>query len=449
MASKKKSSKKAGPTTEELLAAPAQTKENAKETQKYRQRKAREAAREKQERHRKSGRVPSVEDMLADIIAVAEDKDTNPMGWRFRSISRQRYRHYGEFPIEFLDREFGQFNHALEVAGLRDSPGDRLWRANRARQSRAEHAQRYVERWVAPYVVDPGSVDYNDDGSYLLLSISDTHSQFLDPFVWFAYLSALRDLQPDGTLWNGDTLEGGDISSHKKIPGWHEPLQSEFDFHHEMARQVREDADFQGDFFCTAGNHGLDRMVSYLTQNSPALVCLRSNRIDVQLGLEKFNVQLFQGGTVLSPEGTEDCKPGFLLFDHYRIHHGVRLGQNPAADELKDAGRSGQSGHVHRAGLAFGTNEVSGALSWMTTPMGCRDEAGRAYIKKTTTGWQRGFGVCRLFPDGTVHQYPCVVQRGADGRERITVEGITYFRPLDMLDPPPHGQWLAEQRLGR
>ena len=432
---------------DELLAAPDSTRKSEVETQKYKQRKARESAEAARLRVAKSQDSPTVEDMLADIVRVAEDRETNPMGWRFRSVSRQRYRLYGHYPIEAVDAQFGQFNHALEVAGLRDSPGDRLWRARRAAQSREEHAQRYLDRWVAPYVARPGSVDFNDDGSYLLLSISDTHSQFLDPFVWFAYLSALRDLQPDGTLWNGDTLEGGDISRHAKIPGWHEPLQSEFDFHREMARQIREDAGFGGDFFCTAGNHGLDRMVSYLTQNSPALVCLRTNRIDVQLGLDEFNVQLFQGGTVLSPEGTEDCKPGFLLFDFYRVHHGVRLGQNPAADELKDAGRSGQSGHVHRASLAFGTNEVSGALSWMTTPMGCRDEAGRAYVKKTTTGWQRGIGVCRLFPDGTVHQYPAVVQRGRDGQERITIEGITYFRPDDMRDPPCHGQWLSEQRL--
>lgn len=432
---------------DDLLAAPDATRKNETETQKYKLRKAREAARESQNRHRKSGKTPTVEDMLADIIATAEDPDTNPMGWRFRQISRKRYQHYGQYPIEFLDREFGQFSHALEVAGLRDGPADRIWRANRAKASRQEHKQRYIERWFAPYVVRPSDIDFNDDGSYLMLSISDTHSQFLDPFVWNSYLSAIRDLQPDAALWNGDTLEGAEISRHQKITGWTEPFQSELDFHREMARQVREDADFSGDFFCTAGNHGLDRLVSYMTQNAPALVSLRSNRMDVQLGLDEYDVKLFQGGSVLSPAGTEDCKPGFLLFDFYRIHHGFKLGQMPALAELRDANRSGQSGHVHRACLAFLTNERNEALSWMCTPMGCRDEAGRAYMKGTTTGWQRGFGVTRIFADGTVHQYPCIVQRGADGQERITVEGITYMRPDDMLDPPCHGQWLQDYRI--
>lgn len=429
---------------DELLAAPDTTRANEVELRKYHDRKSREEARRAQERARKTNTRPSVEDMLADLVRVAEDKDTNP--WHeFRSISRRRYELHGRYPVEFIDEQFGQFNHALEVAGLRDQPGDRLWRANRAKESRRQHSARYVERYVAPYVVDPNSLDWNSDGSYTILSISDTHSQFLDPFVWLAYLSALRDLRPDATLWNGDTLEGAEISRHDQIPGWTEPLQSEFDFHREMARQVRDH--FSGDFICTGGNHGIDRLAWYLTNKAKALGTLRDLRIDRLLGLDEYNVQLFQGGTIASPEGTEDDQRGLLLFDFYRIHHGTLLGQTPAVSELRDAGRSGQSGHVHRAGLAYGTTEANEALSWMSTPCGCRHEAARAYMRGTTTGWQRGLGFSRLFADGTVHQYPCVVQKGRDGRERITIEGITYTRPDDLLDPPTTGVWLTDYRL--
>ena len=269
---------------DELLAAPDVTAKSDAERLKYHQRKAREEAMREQNRRTKSTEVPTIEDMLADIVRVADDEDTNPQA-KFRQISRKRYVLYGHYPIEVIDAEFGEFNCALEVAGLRDAPGDRIWRANRAKESRRAHAERYLERWVAPYFVDPSSIDFNDDGSYLLLSISDTHSQFLDPFVWFAYLSALRDLKPDGTLWNGDTLEGSEISRHAQIPGWTEPLQSEFDFQREMARQVREDAGFGGDFFCTGGNHGVDRLAMYMTQSAKALVSLRDMRIDRQLGV--------------------------------------------------------------------------------------------------------------------------------------------------------------------
>lgn len=425
---------------DELLAAPDTTKKNEAERLKYKQRKAQEAARAAQLRAAKRKDQPTTEDLLADIIRVADDQDTNPF-WRFRSISRRRYELYGHFPVEFVDRQFGQWEHAKQVAGLTDQPGTRLWRANRASESRREHAARYIERHVAPYVAKPS--DYRlDDGSYVLLSISDTHSQFLDPFVWLGFLSAIRDLKPDGVLFNGDILEGAEISRHPQIPGWTEPLQSELDFAREMVRQVREDAGHRGDVFWTGGNHDVDRLAMYLTQTAKGLASLRDLRMDKLLGLDEYGVRLLTGGTIASPKGTEDQRPGFLLFGHYRIHHGVRLGQNPAADELKDAARSGQSGHVHRASIAYGTNEVHESLSWMTTPAGCRHEAGRAYMRGTTTGWQRGFGFARIFAGGAVHQYPVVVQ-SAGGCERVSVEGYTYERPADLNDPPPRGVWVA------
>ena len=441
-------SKKKKTPIDELLAAPDTTKKNEAETLKYYQRKARELALKEQNRRSKHKREPSEEDLLADIVRVADDQDTNPQ-WEFRSISRKRYELYGHYPIEAVDKRYGQFNHALEVAGLRDQPGTRLWRAKRTSQSRTEHTRRYLERYVAPYVIKPSSIDFNDDGSYLMLSISDTHSQFLDPFVWFAFMSAIRDLRPDGVLMNGDTIEGGAISRHPKIPGWCESLQSELDFKREMFRQVREDAGFKGDLIDTGGNHDPgDRLAMYVTQVAGGLESLRCLRIDQLLGLGDFDVQLHHGGTIMSPAGAEDEKPGLMLFDFYRIHHGTCLGQSPALSELRAAGRSGQSGHVHRASLAFGTTERDEGLSWMCTPMGARHELGRSYIKGTNTGWQRGLGIARMFPDGSVHQYPAIVCKGKDGIERITIEGITYTRPLDMLDPPTTGQWLAEQRLG-
>lgn len=428
---------------DELLAAPDSVLQNEIETRKYRQRKEREASREARLRASKSPDPPTVEDLLADLIRVAEDEHLNP--WHeTRTLSRRRYEIYGRFPMEVLDAEFGQFNHALEVAGLRDQPGDRLWRAKRAKESRREHAERYLERHVLPYVASRD--DFRElHAPYDLVSISDTHSQFMCPFVWFAFLSFIRDAKPDGVLLNGDILDATEISRHPKIPGWSEPLQSELDFKREMFRQIREDAGHAGDLFDTGGNHDTaDRLTMYVTQVAKGLASLRSLRVDELLGLADFDVQLFHGGTIMSPSGTEDEKPGFLLFDSYRIHHGTCLGQHPAASELKAAGRSGQSGHVHRAQIHYGTTERDEGLSWMCTPAGCRHEAARAYIKGTNTGWQRGFGFARIYPDGTVHQYPVVVSGSPD---RVSVEGFIYERPADMDDPPCHGQWLSEMRL--
>lgn len=428
---------------DQFLAAPDSLRRNAKELEKARHRKAREEAERQRLLATKSKRAPSTEDLIADVVRVAEDPETNPFA-KFRSVSRRRYELFGHYPVDVVDQRFGTFQHFKEVAGLADAAGTRLWRANRSKESRRAHAARYVERWVRPYVARAREFQRLGGRDYLLLSISDTHGPMLDPFVWLSFLSAIRDLRPDGVLFNGDTMDLNEISRHPKVPGRSEPLQSELDFQREMFRQVREDAGHQGDLLYTGGNHDVDRLAMYLTQVAPALSSLRDLRVDRLMGLADYGVRLLTGGTIASPAGTEDAKPGFLLFGHYRVHHGTMLGGDPAAKELRAAGRSGQSGHVHRASLAFGTTERDEALSWMTTPMGCRHEAGRDYVRGTNTGWQRGFGLARIFADGTVSQYPVVVS----GRpERLTVEGTTYVRPKDLRDPEPHGNWLEELRL--
>jgi len=426
---------------DQFLAAPENVILDKAERTKATERKACEAAKAARILAGKSKVPPSIEDLLADLIRVAEDAATNP--WHeFRSISRRRYELFGHFPVAFVDAQFGTFTHALEVAGLRDQIGTTLWRRKRAESSRTEHASRYFARYVAPYVMRREQ-QRPLVRPYLLLSISDTHAHHLCPFVWMAFLQAILDLRPDGVLLNGDILDDAGISRHVQPAQWTQTLQSEIDFQRTMLAQVR--AHHDGDIYLTGGNHDLtDRLPRYLTQVAPALAGLRSLRVDELLGLGDLDVKLMLGGSPLSPALQEDAKPGTLLFGFYRVVHGTALGQSPAHAELRMAGRSGQSGHVHRAALAFGTSERDEALSWMSTPMGARHEVGRAYVKGTAA-WQRGFGVAWLYPDHTVHQYPAVVQVG--GRtERVTVEGFTYERPDDLDDPEPSGPWLDSIR---
>ena len=427
---------------DDLLAAPESVLNSESERQKAVLRKAREKAKKEQLLVLKSKSTPSMEDLLADIVRVASDAVTNPVWHEFRSISRRRYELYGHYPVQFVDHRFGTFAHAKEVAGLADEEGTRLWRAARAKQSREEHAARYYDRYLRPYVAN--QQEHRElHQPYLLLSISDTHAHYLCPFVWRAFLLAIRDLKPDGVLLNGDILDGGEISSHPQVRGRSLKLRDELAFQREMFRQIREV--HGGDLYSTCGNHDLaDRLPRYLSQVDPVISDLDDRRVDALMGLDKYHVRLFHGGSTKSPRGTEDAKTGFLLFGFYRVHHGTKLGATPSLAELAALGRSGQSGHVHRASLVFGTTEANEGLSWMSTPMGSRHEAGH-YIKSPCTGWQRGFGVAWLFPDGHVHQYPVVVQ----GRpERVTVEGHVYERGPDCFDPDPmSGNWLEDFRL--
>jgi hypothetical protein len=162
-------------------------------------------------------------------------------------------------------------------------------------------------------------------------------------------------------------------------------------------------------------------------------------RFDQLADLRGLDVDLAMGGTIASPAGTEAAAKGSLLYGFYRVHHGSHLGANPGALELREAGRSGQSGHVHRASLQYGTNEAGRTLSWMTTPMGCTERAGRAYLHGICSGWQRGFGVAFLAPTGHVRQYPVVTDDDV-----CVVEGYVYEAPKSLLDPDPAENWLPE-----
>lgn len=421
---------------DEFLAAPDSLRLSDRERKKAANRKALLAAEEARLRLHKSGERPTVEDLLADMIRVASDPDVNPFH-KFRTLSRKRYREYGHFPVEAIDEQFGQFEHAKQVAGLEEQPGTRQKKVATAERSRREHAARYLERHVLPHCRKHPELDRELSGTELVLSISDTHSTFLDPFTWQVFLACCRDLKPGIVYLNGDILDGSEISRYPKIPGWTVPLQLEFDFAQEMLKQVRAAAGPDARLVWGAGNHGLDRIASYLTQVAPALANLRTLKFDKLVDLEGLDVELAQGGTIASPDGTEADPAGRLLHGFYRIHHGTYLGQHPASSELKAAGRSGQSGHVHRAHLVFGSTEADRTLSWLSTPMGCLPVAGRSYMKGICTGWQRGFGVAFLHAGGTARQYPVLTDDDV-----CIVEGFVYERAKGLPDPDPSKLWL-------
>jgi hypothetical protein len=424
--------------SDDFLSAPESVRGSERERRKAAARKARLEAEEQRLAAQKSQARPSIEDMLNDLIRVAEDPETNPFHL-FRTLSRKRYREFGHYPIHFIDEQWGRFELAKQVAGLEDQAGTRLCKAAIAERSVRDHAGRYLERHMLPHVRKHPELDRELVGAELMLSISDTHATFLDPFTWQVFLACCRDLQPGIVYLNGDIIDGSEISRHPKIPGWTIPLQLEFDFARVMFEQIRAVVGPDTRIVWGAGNHGLDRLAMYLTQVAPAFANLRNLRFDKLAGLDDLDIELAQGGTIASPEGREAESPGRLIHGFYRVHHGTHLGQYPAALEMREAGRSGQSGHVHRAHLYFGSNEADRTMSWMSTPMGCTPVAGRGYMKGICTGWQRGFGVAFLLPGGHVRQYPVITDDNV-----CVVEGYVYERPANLADPDPQKLWLKD-----
>lgn len=421
----------------DFLSAPDSVRKNKAELKKYLDRKMEQAAEEEREKNSKLPGDPSIEDMLKDLRQVAADPQKNPF-WADKTLSRKRYKRFGSWYISAIEKQFGQFNHALEVAGLRDQPGTRTAKAVRAAQSRKEHAGRYQERYMHPYLID---IEHREaTGVECWITISDTHALFLDPFTWHCFLKTIQRLQPDGVYLNGDVFEGSAISAHPKIPSWHVGMDLERNFIKEMFRQIR--LIYDGELIWGAGNHGLDRWAMYLSQVAKDIADLPELRFDRMFGMDEFGVQLVQGGTWASPEGTEDHLPGTLLHGDYLFIHGTALGQTPSLTELRSHGYNGQSGHVHRASLIYATEERGGSRSWMSTPMGCVPRAGRAYLfKKRNTGWQTGYGIMFYHPGGRVHQYPVVTSDGV-----AFCEGMVFENP-GIPEPDPQKLWLPDFRL--
>lgn len=380
-------------------------------------RKAREAARQERERAGKSRRRPVLEEILADVVRVAEDEETNPYA-QFRSVSRRRYEIYGHFPIEHV-LEHGQFVHVKRMAGLEPAVGDRQLLRARTQRSLLEKDARYVSRYLQPHADKFPELRRATAGSRLTVFISDTHSLFIDPFTWLAFLAFIEDAQPDTVVWGGDHVDGSEISTHPKVPGHTLPLQEELDCLRGMWTEARSVAP-RARFVWIESNHFMQRMVRYLTQNAPALSGLRCLRMDQLLELEDLEIDVVQPGTFLSPAGQQDKRPAVRVYSAFTATHGTRTGRFPANDELLQWADSGVSGHVHRDQIVRGPASGLRDKVWMCVPGGTIDEAAKYYVKGNYPAWSRGFGVIETHGPA-IQMTPAITSHGV-----LMVNGFVY-----------------------
>lgn len=392
--------------TSRFLAAPEEVVKDPRELAKLQDRKAQDDARLARERAGKAKRRPSLEDILADVLRVAQDADSNPYH-EFRSISRRRYELYGYYPIELV-LEHGRFEHIKQMAGLADAVGTRLLLHARTNHSIAAHNERYFRRYVLPHVGKHPEIQRATARATLAVAIGDTHSTFMDPFTWISFCAFVKDAQPEVVLWIGDHIDGSEISRHPKVPGHTNPLQLELDMQRGMMAEARALCP-RARFVLVPDNHFWDRMVSYLTQVALGHTSLRSLRIDELLALDDLGVELAPSGSFLAP-GVDE-RPALRLYDRYLATHGTRLGAHPAHAELVGWGASGVSGHVHRHQLAMGPTAGLRMEQWMCLPGGVIEQVARYYVKGSGPAWSTGWGTVETCGRG-LQMTPVVVEGG-------------------------------------
>lgn len=393
---------------ERFLAAPEEVVTNERELEKLVARKHQDAARLERERRSKLKQEPTLEDLLADMVRVAEDSATNP--WHeFRAISKRRYELYGHYPVEKL-LQHGYFEHLKTMAGLADGEGDRMLLRARTHKSKREHDQRYVDRYIAPHYNKFPELRRQTSKAQMAVWISDTHSMFMDPFTWLAFLAFIEDAQPDVIVWGGDHVDGSEISSHPQIPGHTLPFQVELDCLNAMWVEARERCP-RARFIWIESNHFMPRFVRFLTQHAKTLSSMRTLRMDKILDFEGLDVEVIQPGTFLSPKGQEDRRPAIKLWDRLVSTHGTIVSKHQAQGELLHWGASGWSGHCHRDQIALSPTAGLRLERWLSCPGATIDEAAKYYVKGNVPAWSRGFAIAEMMR-GALQLTPVITTEG-------------------------------------
>lgn len=379
---------------ERFLSAPDEVVKNPREAAKLKDRKARDEARKKRERVGKRKTRPSLEDLLTDLVRVAEDEAHNPYH-EFRSISKRRYELYGNYPVEFL-LEHGRFEHVKSMAELGDSVGDHMLLNARTNKSLREHDGRYIQRYIQPHINKFPELQRATAKARMGVFISDTHSLFMDPFYWESFLAFCEDTQPDMIGMVADHIDGSEISTHPQVPGFTMAFQTELSMQKAMVKEIRERLGYKVRIVIVGDNHFFDRITRYLTQVARALAGLDSMKIDKLMGLDEYEVELAMGGSFVSPAGQEDNRPFIRLWDRFVMTHGTSLGKYPAAAELLSWGTSGVSGHVHRDQIIRGANASMRDEQWMCLGSGVIDEVAKYYVRGAGPSWSRAWGVIEM-----------------------------------------------------
>lgn len=393
---------------ERFIAAPDEVVDNPREAAKLKDRKAQDDARLARERNGKKG-SPSLEDLLADIVRVAEDEKHNPHA-KFRSISQRRYEIYGEYFVEEALKH-GRFTHVKTMAGLQHGEGDRTLLLAREHKSKREHDERYFNRYILPHVGKFPEVQRATQKARLAVWLSDTHSMFMDPFTWMSFLAFIEDAQPDIVVWGGDHVDGSEISNHPQVPGHTLEFQVELDCLNAMwveAREVLPNARF----IWTESNHFMPRLVRFLTQHAKTLSSLRTLRMDRILDFEGLDIEIVQPGTFLSPRGQEDKRPAIKLWDRLVTTHGTVTAKNQASGELLQWGASGWSGHLHRHQLAMPHAAGLRRFQWLSCPGGTTDDAAKYYVKGNSPAWSRGWAIAESMGKTALQLTPVITTEG-------------------------------------
>lgn len=222
---------------------------------------------------------------------------------------------------------------------------------------------------------------------------NDVQAPYQDPITIGLILRAIKDIQPDVIIINGDLIDFYSISKFNPDPKRRLQLQDDIDCTVDLLGQVKQAAP-KAKRIVTAGNHE-DRLRAYLWTKATELSSLRDLDIRKQLRLDYLGIDFAPYDSIVK------------INDVFKIEHGDSVSKHSgwtAKAMYEKRGGNGMCGHSHRKGDHLKTIDGDTNGWWEN---GCVCDLNPEYIKEPN--WQQCFAVITFIGEWfSVQQVPII-----------------------------------------
>lgn len=282
---------------------------------------------------------------------------------------------------------------AHENARLRADLDAALVRASAA-EAQAETAVASLER--SRKVAPPSKLKTNKTprlkSDFVEVVVGDIHGNKADKAAMAAFLSDLKDIQPDRLILGGDIINcGGFLAEHHTLGYVADSNDSYFD---DMAQtnhwlDAMEEAAQPSEKVYLEGNHEwrVERWVlnQRLAHHRDIEMLRRQFAPELVLNLGVRGYEYIKRSEVYDPCGV----PGWVKKDKVFFAHDVGLSKNAAAAALARASANVVFFHSHRADF-YATHLPGTGLITAWNP-GCMCERQPLYLHTNPSGWTHGY----------------------------------------------------------
>lgn len=339
-------------------------------------------------------------EIVSNIKEVAAELNEIP--------GRNNYLKHGKFTMQEILGEFDSFKDAVNAAGLEpvkskfQKDAEKKLDNRQGKYDDITFMRERFEKELAPSVGKHERSLEQNTKVFTIVSCSDLHSQWMDPFCFHVFQDTCKRLKPNVIALVGDICDFYQISSFSKNPRRAMQLQPEINFTKtHVFKKLREGCpDSQIDFFL--GNHEW-RLFKYLCTEARGLSTLDALKFDKLFDLDYYKINLVARNSFVTPSREKDAANRKVYKDKFMLTHGTATVKYPAAKEFDNFGMSGASGHVHRYNI-FKIRNMYGIHQWTSMGCMCRLEAGDEYVD-TMIKWNQGFLITHIYKDFVIQEY--------------------------------------------